>query len=1169
MSSKIQTIKDAINSWFVISASKTEETNNGLNMNTLEERVLYSAVPLPVDMAESIDANDVDEVFESAENVFEEVESGLEFLMAEADTTDIVDLSTLDAASTGPLSNEIVFIDQSIEGYQQLVDDVLANATNSQTEIVLINTSQNGVSQITDALRQQVLAGNQFDAIHIVSHGEDGALNLGNETLNNQNIEQYREDFQLWQNALTDDADLLLYGCDVAETEMGEAFVESLAGALDVDVLASDDLTGHADLGGDWVFEFQVGEIESDLIFTVNAQANWQGTLNSLIDPTEFGSTTIDTSSKDGSASAFAAADDGSTVHVFSEDSGTADGADVYAVYTDKFGNEDPAVLISANVQGTQDSANIAISHGPDGGDYVVVWTSDHEDPGGETGVYAKVFNEDGEVRVDEFRIDDGDGRNASVDIDDDGNFVVAWEEASGGDLDGGVFAQVFDVDGNEVGTKQAVNNINRIGFQGNPDVSINNNGEFVVTWDNFDGNGESSIFGRQFSFDVFPSFSIVNFEGNEFEITGSSSAVAPSVSIGVGGGLIGDGDPFTYFSTDVDLADSGVFVVAYTNNVNNDLAFRSLAFDDDGSLLHDFGNVSATTQFDQHSPSVVILEDGNANHTVVFAWEGFSANDNQGVYISAFELGLTSAVPLDPVTFTPVASTVEHFVADDAVVGDQSNVTIATFDEGSRFRIGFEGIRAGEDGFHIIDPQAPANASLPTGMNLSGSTLEDQPYQITAAEFTVGFSDLDSADSFGGVRIETLPASGQLFLAGEPVVAGDIIDVEDIAAGSLVYVPNHDFSGDDSFEFRVNDGQAEATQTNRFDLTIEPVSDEVFAVAGTELVSVTGGESLVNSELVGNQIEQEVAALPDGGHVVVWESEGSIYFQTYDASGDPDVLGPVVGVGPTASLPNASDPAVIALNDGGFVVAYSQPTTAFFGSESVFAQRFFEDGTPNGSSFQVSEGGSGNTQVAGAALSDGGFVLTWQTRGIGNSLNDVVARVFDGVGNSSERFLVNEQTTGSQFEPVVTGLDNNQFVIGWTDLSNGRDVIARIYDAGDIDSGSEFVLGQDTGLGQDDLQLQQLENGRFAAIWVTENSDGGGDGVFARVFEQDGTPVTSTDILVNETTLNQQNNPTIAALDDGGFVAIWESAGTDGDDTGIFGPVSYTHLTLPTILRV
>ena len=56
-------------------------------------------------------------------------------------------------------------------------------------------------------------------------------------------------------------ADLLLFGCNVAETEAGKDFVEQLGRITGVDVAASNDLTGSRNKGGDAELEVTTGTI--------------------------------------------------------------------------------------------------------------------------------------------------------------------------------------------------------------------------------------------------------------------------------------------------------------------------------------------------------------------------------------------------------------------------------------------------------------------------------------------------------------------------------------------------------------------------------------------------------------------------------------------------------------------------------------------------------------------------------------------------------------------------------------------------------------------------------------------------------------------------------------------------------------------------------------------
>ena len=72
---------------------------------------------------------------------------------------------------------------------------------------------------------------------------------------------QYADALSQIGSSLTESGDLMLYGCDVAQGEIGQAFISALATATDADVAASNDRTGDAGLGGDWVLESKSGEV--------------------------------------------------------------------------------------------------------------------------------------------------------------------------------------------------------------------------------------------------------------------------------------------------------------------------------------------------------------------------------------------------------------------------------------------------------------------------------------------------------------------------------------------------------------------------------------------------------------------------------------------------------------------------------------------------------------------------------------------------------------------------------------------------------------------------------------------------------------------------------------------------------------------------------------------
>ncbi len=169
-------------------------------------------------------------------------------------------------------SNQLIIIDSQVTDWQSLVGNLSPDAT-----ILILDSTRDGISQIAELVANY----SNLDAIHIISHGGAGNLLLGSSTLNNDNITDYASQLASIGNALSANGDILLYGCNVAQGDSGIAFIDKLGLFTGADVAASDNLTGSAVQGGDWILEQQTGVIEASLPITDAVLANYAYTLAS------------------------------------------------------------------------------------------------------------------------------------------------------------------------------------------------------------------------------------------------------------------------------------------------------------------------------------------------------------------------------------------------------------------------------------------------------------------------------------------------------------------------------------------------------------------------------------------------------------------------------------------------------------------------------------------------------------------------------------------------------------------------------------------------------------------------------------------------------------------------------------------------------------------------
>lgn len=181
------------------------------------------------------------------------------------------------SASVATRPTEIVFVDAHVDKAQDLVAAIIGQQGGQRSlEIHWLDAQHDGVAQITAALNGR----HDIAAVHIISHGEDGSLQLGSTVLNAKTLSSHVGQLAQWRQALTSNADLMIYGCDVAATASGQHFVDDLSLITGMGVAASTDETGASALGGNWRLEFDAGKVETASLLKEGSTNGWQGLLS-------------------------------------------------------------------------------------------------------------------------------------------------------------------------------------------------------------------------------------------------------------------------------------------------------------------------------------------------------------------------------------------------------------------------------------------------------------------------------------------------------------------------------------------------------------------------------------------------------------------------------------------------------------------------------------------------------------------------------------------------------------------------------------------------------------------------------------------------------------------------------------------------------------------------
>jgi len=145
-----------------------------------------------------------------------------------------------------------------------------------------------------------------------------------------------------------------------------------------------------------------------------------------------------------------------------------------------------------------------------------------------------------------------------------------------------------------------------------------------------------------------------------------------------------------------------------------------------------------------------------------------------------------------------------------------------------------------------------------PAGTNTTVAATEDTPQALSAANF--GFTDVDTGDVLGAVRIDTLTAAGTLQYdttgtgTWVSVTAGQVVSAADIGANRLRFSPAADANGAGyaSFTFSVRDASTFDPSPNTITINVTAVNDApVLATGSTLNYTENGAAAAVNGSLV------------------------------------------------------------------------------------------------------------------------------------------------------------------------------------------------------------------------------------------------------------------------------------------------------------------------------
>jgi hypothetical protein len=397
-------------------------------------------------------------------------------------------------------------------------------------------------------------------------------------------------------------------------------------------------------------------------------------------------------------------------------------------------------------------------------------------------------------------------------------------------------------------------------------------------------------------------------------------------------------------------------------------------------------------------------------------------------------------------------------------------------------------------------------------------------------------------------------------------------------ASAKLRFVPDPGFAGSATFTFRAWDQTSGASGDTGVDVSVNggmtAYSSQVDTVSidvGTGRPDLTSGsEFQLNTDTTKEQESPSVATLADGGFVTVWQSKDQdgdnwgVYGQRHDAAGNP--VGAEFQVNAYAAKEQQS-PSVAGLADGRFVVTW-QSKDQDGDNWGVYGQRYEAAGSPIGAEFQVNASTADEQQSPSvAALADGGFVVTWQSKDQDGDNWGVYGQRYDAAGNAvGAEFQVNTTTAKEQQNPSVAALAGGGFVVAWQSWDqDGHEwgVYGQRFDAAGNPVEFEFQVNTDFSKHQQDPSVVGLADGGFLVTWQSKDQDGNDWGIFGQQFDPDGDAI-GTEFQINAAASGAQTGPALAVSSDGALLAAWTSPDVNG--TGVSGHLYQSETASVTV---
>ena len=753
-----------------------------------------------------------------------------------------------------------------------------------------------------------------------------------------------------------------------------------------------------------------------------------------------------------------------------------------------------PTFLVNSGVPGHAQEAEAAMD---DDGDFIISWVA-------AAAIYARRYDAAGAALGPGFRADTfpAGSHSPSVAFDGEGDFVISWENR---DPDGGGYgnyARRYNAAGVPSGSEFLVNS-RTAGWQYNPSVAADEDGDFVISWTSEDQDvSGTGVYAQRYKLTARPTS-----VGGMFWIDSDGNGVRDADDLAV------EGQTVKLFT------EAGALFAVTTTDANGRYQFTGLH--DDQRYYVQFPEVAGyffTAQdqgTDDTRDSDADMVTGRTGAFALAAGQADPAVD-AGVVASARIAGLVyndwNGNGTQDVAEPGLAGWGVYLDANGNGMPDAGEMSATTGEHGSYEMY----VRPGT--YRVVEV-------LQDGWRRTAPASRYYTVTLKPHEWSPGLV-------FGNAEVGPLPAIERA--GGEFRVNTTTLDSQ--------FLPDIAMDADGDFVVVWSSENAACTE------------EDVYAQRYNARGEPQGGEFMVNVATAGRQSHAAVAMDAAGSFVVIWADEQRDNYATrarrFNAAGVAQGGEFLVA----SATPGGHDVAMDA--NGDFVVAWSSYGGAGDERTGVHAQRYSAAGVAEGPEIHVNTYTADDQDCPAVAMDAAGdFAITWMSYGEDGSKWGICAQRYDAAGKpQGGEFRVNTHTENWQLYPAIAMDADGDFVVAWHSLNqeDSFDVYAQRFGGMGEPMGGEFRVNTYTEGNQTFPAVAMDADGDFIVTWQSNNLGDSRYEIYAQRYNAAGI-AQGGEFRINTYTHDTQEYSGVAMDSAGDFAVAWMSNGQDGSSWGVY----------------